>query len=363
MFDSGILASRLIEEIQEEADIAIPILDGTYVSWLNALEQLLYSEIIKEQKKSKIDLTRFLADLAVAHPEMKLNLWPLFDSQRSGEAVLSVLDDGSYTVRIEHTSNATSEGQIFTQKVTLRQGTYTLSDNAQAFSGGMPATLRRIYVSNASTGTVLAGLSFQSTPGASTTFTLGEDTDVILGIRVLENYDYGADGYTFWPQLEVGSTKTASFIPPARTALTSDIPVILCSLPEPSSEAPVRFEDIQAVYADSTQMIKSTLASGPLFPDTYFKDENKLGVHFTKLPNDLFIIYSVRPKLKTETNMHSTNVMLPAEFIDLARAKLRGEAYKLANEPGLAAVWLNDYNVLLETFKAWLATKQASFGM
>jgi len=55
--------------------------------------------------------------------------------------------------------------------------------------------------------------------------------------------------------------------------------------------------------------------------------------------------------------------MLPIEFIDLAKAKLRGEAYKVANEDSLAAKWINDYNMLVETFKAWIERERANFGM
>ena len=62
-------------------------------------------------------------------------------------------------------------------------------------------------------------------------------------------------------------------------------------------------------------------------------------------------------------NVNDVNVMLPIEFIDLVKAKLRGEAYKLANEDSIAAKWLNDYNTLLETFKAWIADKSSNFGM
>ena len=55
--------------------------------------------------------------------------------------------------------------------------------------------------------------------------------------------------------------------------------------------------------------------------------------------------------------------MIPLEFIDLVKAKLRGEAYKLVNEDGIASKWLNDYNILLETFKLWITSKSSNFGI
>ena len=54
--------------------------------------------------------------------------------------------------------------------------------------------------------------------------------------------------------------------------------------------------------------------------------------------------------------------MLPYEFLDMVKAKLRGEAYKIANENSIAANWLNDYNAILMDFRAWVETKRASFG-
>lgn len=134
----------------------------------------------------------------------------------------------------------------------------------------------------------------------------------------------------------------------------------------PNDENAVRFEDIHAVYADQTQLIESTVASGVIFPDTYYKIQNNIGLNLKKQAEKLKIIYFVRPALKTvdiNDNISSENVMLPVEFIDLAKAKLRGEAYKVANEDSIAAKWLNDYNVLLETFKAWISGKQSEFGM
>ena len=125
----------------------------------------------------------------------------------------------------------------------------------------------------------------------------------------------------------------------------------------------VRFEDIHAVYADGVQLKATTLTSGFIFPKTYYKKENNIA--FSKDVGDkaIRITYFVRPELKNADNISGTTVMLPPEFIDLAKAKLRGEAYKLANEDGLAAKWLNDYNVLLETFKVWIQSKAPAFGI
>ena len=200
MFDSGIKASALIEQIENEADIAIPIAKESFVSWLNALEQLLYTELIQEQGKIELDGV-----------------------------------NGS-----------------------------------------------------------------------------------VVGIDTLN---------------------------------------------VPNGENAIRFEDIHTIYADKTQLIESTAASGVIFPDTFYKIGVDIGLNLKKQPEKVTIIYFVKPELKTTDNISTKNVMIPVEFIDLAKAKLRGEAYKVANEMELSAMWLNDYNVLLETFKAWLSGKQPEFGM
>lgn len=205
MFDSGISASTFVADLKGEVDIAIPIPNKTYIDWLNALEQLLYTEIIKEQK-----------------------------------AIVVTQED-------------------MTNPFDLSTPTLDTGENA------------------------------------------------------------------------------------------------------------IRVDDIHAVYADDIQLIKSTLTSGTIFQNTYFKENNKLGYNVLFSPYELKIIYFVKPKLKTiestDTITTGINVMLPIEFIDIAKAKLRGEAYKLANEDGLAAKWLNDYNILLENFKAWVADKSAAFGL
>lgn len=133
-----------------------------------------------------------------------------------------------------------------------------------------------------------------------------------------------------------------------------------------NNENPPRFEDIYAVYADDIQLIKSTVTSGVIFHNTFFKITDKLAFNAT-VDKELTIVYIVKPALVTTTShgnvSDGVNVMIPIEFIDLVKAKLRGEAYKLANEDALAAKWLNDYNMLLETFKAWIAEKSSNFGI
>ena len=115
------------------------------------------------------------------------------------------------------------------------------------------------------------------------------------------------------------------------------------------------------------QFIKTTLASGYIFPDVYFKyNDNEIGFYTEEQwgPSTWAnIIYFVRPALVKDVGIETATIMVPAEFIDLGKAKLRGEAYKLANEDSLAAKWLNDYNVLLETFRAWITDKSPNFGL
>lgn len=137
----------------------------------------------------------------------------------------------------------------------------------------------------------------------------------------------------------------------------------LSSLPISNDENNIRFEDIHTVYSDTVQLIKTTLASGIVFSDVFYKADNKLCLNIENSPRYIRIIYYVKPKLKTEKNIFDTNIMLPVEFMELVKAKLRGEAYKIANEDNLASKWINDYNVLVENFKTWIGSKCSEFGL
>lgn len=142
--------------------------------------------------------------------------------------------------------------------------------------------------------------------------------------------------------------------------LAPTTPVLMDGLTVSEEEAPIRFEDIYSVYADDVQLMKTTLASGNIFPDTYYKHNDGIGFNSPYKTKELKIVYFVRPKVKTA---EEGNVMLPIEFIELAKAKMRGEAYKLVNEDALAGKWLNDYNMMLENFKVWCSNRASQFGM
>lgn len=145
-----------------------------------------------------------------------------------------------------------------------------------------------------------------------------------------------------------------------------------------NSEKPVISDDVYAVYLRSSelshagdiQLKKTTLATSPFVKRSWFIEyhgESRINVMVKNLDETNYrVVYFVRPALKAVNAsdvVGNGNVMLPVEFIDLAKAKLRADAYKIANEDALAAKWLNDYNVLLETFKQWIEQKRPHFGI
>lgn len=130
------------------------------------------------------------------------------------------------------------------------------------------------------------------------------------------------------------------------------------------------FENICAVYVDGTQYIESTVATADIFKDTYFKNNNELVVNSsTKGPVKMKVIYYVMPELKTivpkdgESEFVEGEVMVPIEFIELVKAKLKASLYRIANEDELCAKWTALYNVKLEEFKIWVEQKRPKFGI
>lgn len=140
----------------------------------------------------------------------------------------------------------------------------------------------------------------------------------------------------------------------------------------PEEQDKIRFEDIRLVYWGGVELIKSTAAACRIFGNAYAKSARggliTLSVdERTKNAADgrVNIIYYKRPKLiRADRNGFTDgNIMLPAEFIDLIKTKVRGEVYKTVNEDSLAAKWLNDYNSILESFKMWIGGTAPTFGI
>ena len=144
-------------------------------------------------------------------------------------------------------------------------------------------------------------------------------------------------------------------------------PVAMTAVTVGTTENQAIFEDIYKIYADGKEMQKAGITSTLSLKNAksiWYKSGGAIG--FMLAGNDtaseINVIYAVRPKLKAEADSPSQNIKLPAEFLELLCCRLRGEAYKLANEDGIAAKWLQDYNTYVEDFKKWVKNHNQGYG-
>ncbi len=128
--------------------------------------------------------------------------------------------------------------------------------------------------------------------------------------------------------------------------------------------AALTFDDVIAVFMDYLELERSGETAALQYPEKplYYTDySGKLYARSPIYAEQMVIVYRKRPPVKTETNT-TAHVMVPVEWLDLVGAKLRGEAYKIANEDGLSAKWLNDYNTQLESLKVWANKRNERYG-
>lgn len=155
--------------------------------------------------------------------------------------------------------------------------------------------------------------------------------------------------------------------------LTADLSTTECEADEDgglffeneSGYADFEVRDVMRVYADGIALKKvgrSTIHERAEIPCWYEKN-GKMYVCPVDMAMEYTVIYRKRPVLKTEENYVSETIKLPPEFLEMAAAKLRGEAYKLANEDYLSAKWLTDYNAHIENFKQWCAERDRRYGI
>ena len=142
--------------------------------------------------------------------------------------------------------------------------------------------------------------------------------------------------------------------------------VDLSLLPVPSGAMAPTYDDVIRVFGENGQEI---MKSGPTaayeFPERdlyHMSPHGNIALHTREEQWQVTVVYRVRPAVKTEDNAEVLTVALPVEYLDMAGAKIRGEAYKIANEDGLAAKWLADYNQQMENFKIWAASRNERFG-
>ena len=118
------------------------------------------------------------------------------------------------------------------------------------------------------------------------------------------------------------------------------------------------FDDIVKVYVDGSELDRVSLISGITFDNLgmYYKNGDRVMIKTLVPATEVLVIYVVRPAKKyvIDGKLPNETVKLPAEWLEIAASRLRGEAYKLANDDNLSAKWLNDYNLYLEQFKVWL---------
>ncbi len=138
-----------------------------------------------------------------------------------------------------------------------------------------------------------------------------------------------------------------------------DVPSFLLSDIAPSDgEEQAIYDDIIKVYDSGIELDRVSLISGLTFDNLgmYYMNGDRVMVKTIIPATEVSVIYVVRPVKKAVINgaLPNETVKLPAEWLEIAASRLRGEAYKMANDDNLAAKWLNDYNLYLEQFKVWL---------
>ncbi len=135
----------------------------------------------------------------------------------------------------------------------------------------------------------------------------------------------------------------------------------ISSLPTVEGQASATFDDIAKIYCGPDEVVKCGAIAAYQFEDDkaiYWQEGDTVKVRTFSNDDTLHVIVRVRPSIKTLTD----TVKVPYEWLDMVLSKVRGEAYKIAGDDAQAAKWLNDYNVQLESFKAWCAERQKWFG-
>lgn len=142
--------------------------------------------------------------------------------------------------------------------------------------------------------------------------------------------------------------------------LIEDGKILLDDLFVPEGEDEILATDVRSVYIDGVQAMHGSAEEGFLFALEsavwHVSGKTHITVDGAREGDEATVIYFARPERR---NSLSARVALPDEFIELAASRLKGEAYRSANEDVLAAKWFADYNQKLEAFGAWCDKRRA----
>lgn len=138
--------------------------------------------------------------------------------------------------------------------------------------------------------------------------------------------------------------------------------LLLDGISVPSDEDGVLACDVCTVYYDGAQVMRGSAEEGFLFaPETavwHLSGEREITVDGMG-SGYATVVYYARPLRRTEL---AAVIALPDEFTELAASRLKGEAYRAANEDVLATKWLGDYNQKLDAFSLWCDRRRPGGG-
>ena len=136
----------------------------------------------------------------------------------------------------------------------------------------------------------------------------------------------------------------------------------LSSVSPGENEDNVRFDDILKIYGDGIEYSKCSIITSVIFTgekNIFYEIGGNVKVSPISVPGTVTLVRRIRPKIKASLD---SDIMLPYEWVELMASKLRGESYKLANDDGQAAKWLEDYNAQLSSFTEWVSKRQERYG-
>lgn len=138
------------------------------------------------------------------------------------------------------------------------------------------------------------------------------------------------------------------------------------SLARDEGEADIEERDIVVVAADNTELDRISGGVGVIWHSnerpSWYPVKTGIQLCLKYVPDTVYVAHVVRPEPYTVAAKETDDVRMVAEFVPMYLARLRGEMYKLANEQGLSAQWIGEYNTELENFKVWNASHDAHFG-